>query len=254
MCTCFLCQCKATIKCYQIRKELLFLFLISVTTHDVKQWRNLGFKKIKSGQSTSLHAITPLVCMHFAQFKAYSECNSCTLRLSAITATAPLWATIQTTALAKVLSKSLSCRVGNKVAGVQSADVEGGDQQVDKWGQAVLQTGTNTAYSVYPCASPYNPRASTCSLADMTPCPNMLRAKVLLLPQVPCPSPRLFQLTSPRDDLCFLLAQHQWMNWAKAKMVPSAQNGSLSVPVKGTLESTQLLLLQGAWSRVQQIL
>lgn len=83
--------------------------------------------------------------MHFAQFKAYSECNSCTPGLSAITATAPLWATIQTTALAKVLSKSLSCRVGNKVAGVQSADVEGGDQQVDKWGQAVLQTGTNTA-------------------------------------------------------------------------------------------------------------
>lgn len=27
------------------------------------------------------------------------------------------------------------------MAGVQSADVEGGDQQVDKWGQAVLQTG-----------------------------------------------------------------------------------------------------------------
>lgn len=160
--------------------------------------------------------------MHFAQFKAYSECNSCTPGLSAITATAPLWATIQTTALAKVLSKSLSCRAGNKVAGVQSADVKGGDQQVDKRGQAVLQTGTNTAYPVHPCAHPYNPRASTCSLADRALCPNILRAKDLLLPQVPCPSPRLFQLSRLWCDLCFLLVQHQWMNWAKAKMVLSA--------------------------------
>lgn len=82
------------------------------------------------------------------------------------------------------------------MAGVQSTDVKGGDQQVDKWGQAALQTGTNAVYRVQPCARPCYPRASTCSLEDTAPCPHILRAKVLLLHQVPCPSPELFQLHS----------------------------------------------------------
>lgn len=54
-------------------------------------------------------------------------------------------------------------------------------------GQAVLQTGTNAKYPVHPHAHLCNPRASIYSLEDMALCSNMQRAKVILLPQVPCP-------------------------------------------------------------------
>lgn len=45
--------------------------------------------------------MTPLVCLHLAPSRTYSECSSCTPRLSATAAAAPLRATLQTTALAK---------------------------------------------------------------------------------------------------------------------------------------------------------
>lgn len=48
-------------------------------------------------------------------------------------------------------SSTNPCPTGQEVRWLEwSADVEGGDQQVDKWGRAVLQTRTNT---VHPCAS-----------------------------------------------------------------------------------------------------
>lgn len=84
----------------------LYSLAISVTAHSVKQWRNWTFLKNSSVQSTSLQAITPLVCITLHSSKLTLHATHVHPGFQPSLPKALLEATLQTTALTKVLHKS----------------------------------------------------------------------------------------------------------------------------------------------------